>query len=72
MDPDSADVDEDNSNENWGHMQFTGGGLTICSALVDWEVVGNTSMAFKLITAAARTCKGFVCCERVVSNGVPC
>ena len=56
-DPDSEDVDKDDANENWGHMQFTGGGLTICSALVDWEVVGNTSMAFKLIAVAARMCK---------------
>lgn len=56
-DPDSEDVDEDNSNENWGHAQFTGGGLTIRSALMDWEAVGNTSTAFKLIAAAARTCK---------------
>lgn len=56
-DPDSVDVDEDNTNENWGHMQLTGGGLTICSALVDWEAVGNTSTAFKLIVARARTCK---------------
>ena len=56
-DPDSEDVDEDNANENWGHAQFTGGGLTIRSALVDWEAVGNTSTAFKLIAVAARTCK---------------
>ena len=56
-DPDSEDVDEDNANENWGHAQFTGGDLTIRSALVDWEAVGNTSTAFKLIAAAARTCK---------------
>ena len=56
VDPNSKDVDEDNTNENWGHVQFTGG-LTICSALVDWEAVGNTSTAFKLIAVAARTCK---------------
>jgi hypothetical protein len=56
-DPDSPDVDEDNSNENWGHASFTAGGLTIRSALVDWEAVGSTSTAFKLIAAAVRVCK---------------
>ena len=56
-DPDAPDIDEDNSNENWGHMQFTAGGLTIQSALVDWQVVGSTSTTFKLIAAAIRTCK---------------
>ena len=56
-DPDAPDVDEDDSNENWGHAQFTAGGLTIRSALVDWQAVGSTSTAFKLIAAAIRTCK---------------
>ncbi|KAH9163396.1 hypothetical protein EDB89DRAFT_2078867 [Lactarius sanguifluus] len=56
-DPDAPDVDNDDSNENWGHVQFTVGGLTIWSALVDWESVGSTSTAFKLIAATVRTCK---------------
>ncbi|KAH9043909.1 hypothetical protein EDB85DRAFT_1885415 [Lactarius pseudohatsudake] len=56
-DPDAPDVDDDNSNENWGHAQFTAGGLTIRSALVDWKSVGNISTVFKLITATVRTCK---------------
>ncbi|KAH9020370.1 hypothetical protein EDB84DRAFT_1565734 [Lactarius hengduanensis] len=50
-DPDAPDVDDDDSNENWGHAQFTAGSLTIRSALVDWESVGSTSTAFKLIAA---------------------
>jgi hypothetical protein len=56
-DPDSMDADADDSNESWGHAQFTAGGVTIRSALVDWEAVGGTSTAFKLIAAAVRTCK---------------
>ncbi|KAH9177465.1 hypothetical protein EDB89DRAFT_2064450 [Lactarius sanguifluus] len=56
-DPDSMDDDDDNSNESWGHAQFTAGGLTIRSALVDWEAVGGLSTALKLIAAAVRTCK---------------
>ncbi|KAN0139984.1 hypothetical protein V8E53_001880 [Lactarius tabidus] len=36
-DPDLPDIDKDDSNENWGHAQFTAGGLTIQSTLVDWE-----------------------------------
>ncbi|KAH8978792.1 hypothetical protein EDB83DRAFT_2537454 [Lactarius deliciosus] len=56
-DPDAPDVNNDDSNENWGHAQFTGGGLTIRSALMDWESVGSTSTAFKLIAATVRTCK---------------
>lgn len=56
-DPDAPDLDEDDSNESWGHAQFTAGGLTIRSALVDWEAVGSTPTAFKLIAATVRTCK---------------
>jgi hypothetical protein len=56
-DPDALGVDDDDSNENWGHAQFTAGSLSIRSALVDWEAVGSTSTAFKLIAAAIRTCK---------------
>lgn len=56
-DPDLMDTDADDSNESWGHTQFTAGGVTIRSALVDWEAVGGTSTAFKLIAAAVRTCK---------------
>jgi hypothetical protein len=56
-DPNLPDIDKDDSNENWGHAQFTAGGLTIQSTLVDWEAVGSNSMAFKLIAATIRTCK---------------
>jgi hypothetical protein len=51
------DLDKNNSNENWGHAQFTAGDLTIRTVLVDWEAVGSSSTAFKLIVAAIRTCK---------------
>jgi hypothetical protein len=34
-DPDAPDIDNDDSNKNWGHAQFTAGGLTIQSSLVD-------------------------------------
>jgi hypothetical protein len=56
-DPDALDDEDDDSNKNWGHAQFTVGTLTIRLALVDWEAVGSTSTAFKLIAAAIRTCK---------------
>jgi hypothetical protein len=56
-DPDAPDIDDDDSNENWGHAQFTAGGLTIWLSLVNWEAVGSTSTAFKLIAAAIRTSK---------------
>ncbi|KAH9010334.1 hypothetical protein EDB84DRAFT_1570578 [Lactarius hengduanensis] len=42
-DPDAPDVDDDDSNENWGHAQFTAGSLTIRSALVDWESSSSAS-----------------------------
>jgi hypothetical protein len=65
-DLDALDDEDNDSNENWGHVQFTAGTLTIRSALVDWEAVGSTSTAFKLIAAAIRTCKvaRAMCAER--------
>ncbi|KAI0044239.1 hypothetical protein FA95DRAFT_1625999 [Auriscalpium vulgare] len=56
-DPNAADIDEDNTNANWGHRQFTAGGLTCTTVLTLWSAVGNTNIAYRLIAAALRTCK---------------
>ncbi|KAH9016534.1 hypothetical protein EDB84DRAFT_1567198 [Lactarius hengduanensis] len=57
-DPDALDVNDDDSDENWGHAQFTVGSLTIWSALVDWE-------------SDLQGGQGVVYCERVVLYYVP-
>ncbi|KAF9459837.1 hypothetical protein BDZ94DRAFT_1300247 [Collybia nuda] len=44
-DPTAPDIDEDNTNLGWGHMQFTAGGLTL-----------STEMLPKLLVAAIKTC----------------
>lgn len=56
-DPASPDIDEDNTLENWGHYQFTAGGLTLSSSLTTWEDVGSVAFALKLVAAALKTCK---------------
>jgi hypothetical protein len=55
--PNSPDVSEDDSGSNWGHLQFTGGAMTIRSVLTSWECVGCTEIAQGLIAAAIKTCK---------------
>lgn len=56
-DPNSPDFSADNSNETWGHYQFTGGSLTCRSVLKSWDCIGNTETARRLIAAAIKTCK---------------
>jgi hypothetical protein len=56
-DPNSLDISEDDSGSNWGHLQFTGGAMTIRSVLTSWECVGSTETARELIAAAIKTCK---------------
>jgi hypothetical protein len=50
-------VDEDNAGAQWGHYQFTGGGLTLSSSLTSWQDIGNVSTAFKLVAGALKTCQ---------------
>lgn len=52
-----AELEDDNENEGWGHYQFTAGNLTCSTVLCDWESIGNTSTACRLIAAAIKTCK---------------
>ncbi|KAF8867498.1 hypothetical protein BD779DRAFT_1483283 [Infundibulicybe gibba] len=56
-DPNSDEFSEDDSNGSWGHYQFTAGGLTCTSALLNWRSIGNTETACRLIAAALKTCK---------------
>lgn len=55
-DPNAPDVDEDNTNLGWGHMQFTAGNLTCRSVLRTWEDIGNVKMAYRLLAATVKTC----------------
>jgi hypothetical protein len=65
-DPNSSEIGEDDSNESWGHWQFTAGGLTITAVIQDWAYVGDVDMACKLLAAAIQTCKvaRHICLER--------
>lgn len=56
-DPNSPEVEEDDTNESWGHQQFTAGCMTISSVLQSWASVGNAETACKLISATIKTCK---------------
>ncbi|KAF8256925.1 hypothetical protein EI94DRAFT_1744036, partial [Lactarius quietus] len=55
-DPSSPDFDEDNLGQNWGHYQFTAGGLTLSSTLTTWQDVGSIATALKFVAAALKTC----------------
>ncbi|KAJ8486997.1 hypothetical protein ONZ45_g14487 [Pleurotus djamor] len=63
-----ADVDEDNTNESWGHHQFTAGVLQIDSVIKSWSDVGSVGVAFELLSASLRICS----CARHICyhNGV--
>ncbi|KAF8256365.1 hypothetical protein EI94DRAFT_1767769, partial [Lactarius quietus] len=55
-DPSSPDFDEDNLGQNWGHHQFTVGGLTLSSTLTTWQDIGSFATALKFMAAALKTC----------------
>ena len=55
-DPEAED-NEDQTNQSWGHLQFTSGGLTCLTVLVSWASVGNINTAFWLLAAAVKTAK---------------
>src|SRR6266700_254209 len=69
-DPNSSEIGEDDSNQSWGHWQFTAGGLTITTVIQDWACVGDVDMACKLLAAAIRTCKvaRHICLERNITS----
>jgi hypothetical protein len=54
-DPNAPDISEDETNANWGHYQFTAGGMTCTTALSTWNEIGAL-VACKLIAAAFKTC----------------
>lgn len=68
-DPNSSEIDEDNSNQSWGHWQFTAGNMTITTVMKDWAGVGSVHMACKLLAATIRTCKAarHICHERNIT-----
>lgn len=56
-DPNSADIQDDDTNANWGHHQFTAASLTCSTVLDSLENIGSTEIACRLIASAIRTCK---------------
>ena len=69
-DPNSSEIGEDDSNQSWGHWQFTAGSLTITNVIQDWACVGNIDMVYKLLAAAIRKCKvaHHICLERNITS----
>ena len=55
-DPGSLDIEEDDANQNWGHDQFTAGGVSPLSLLISWQSIGNVPTTFKLVAATLKTC----------------
>lgn len=56
-DPVAPDIDEDDTNLGWGHIQFTAGGMTLSTVIRSWENVGNVATAYRLLAAAVKTCR---------------
>ena len=69
-DPTAPDISEDDHGSSWGHLQFTGGSMTVTSVLTTWGCVGNTETACRLIAAAIKTCKvaRHICFEQNVTT----
>ena len=68
-DPNSSEIGEDDSNQSWGHWQFTAGNMTITTVLKNWACIGNVEMACKLLAATIWTCKvaRHICHERNIT-----
>ncbi|KAH6905642.1 hypothetical protein BKA70DRAFT_1107456, partial [Coprinopsis sp. MPI-PUGE-AT-0042] len=66
-DPNDPSIDEDETNQSWGHQQFTRNG-NLDSAAPSWEAVGNVEAACKLIAAALKTSRvaRYICTQRKV------
>jgi len=56
-DPNAEDLSIDDTNEGWGHCQFTASNLTFSSVLVSWDDLGGVGIACQLIVAVIKTCK---------------
>ncbi|KAF6759080.1 hypothetical protein DFP72DRAFT_1064034 [Ephemerocybe angulata] len=54
-DPRSPGISEDETNESWGHQQFTAGSLKLDTVLKTWECVGSVDMACRLLAAFIKT-----------------
>lgn len=54
--PHAPDIDEDDTNFGWGHLQFTAGGITLRSVFKTWSDVGNIPTAYRLLAASLKTC----------------
>jgi hypothetical protein len=70
-DPNSSELSEDDTNQSWGHYQFTSGGTTLRSVLTKWEDVGNVKTACELIAGVIKTCRiaRHICFQRGVAPG---
>ena len=70
-DPNSPDIDEDNTGLSWGHYQFTAGGLNLLSSLITWKDVGSVAIAFKFVAAALKICQeARLICEEAKTSTV--
>jgi hypothetical protein len=69
-DPNSPDMSEDDTNESWGHYQFTSGDMKCTTVLTSWGDIGNVDAARRLIAAAIKTCKvaRYICFQRGVDT----
>ncbi|KAF8879369.1 hypothetical protein BD779DRAFT_1447003 [Infundibulicybe gibba] len=70
-DPNTFDEEsEDETNANWGHYQFTAGGINCRSVLTTWSRIGNTETACCLIAAALKTCRiaRHICIKRGIQS----
>jgi hypothetical protein len=66
-DPNDPSIDEDQTNQSWGHQQFTrNGGLN--AATQSWESVGNVDAACRLVAGALKTARvaRYLCVQRRV------
>jgi hypothetical protein len=65
----SPDISEDDTNESWGHYQYTASALMHTTVLKSWDSVGNINTACRLIAAAIKTCKvaRYLCFARHIS-----
>ena len=69
-DPNSPDIDEDNTGLSWGHYQFTAGGLNLLSSLITWKDVGSVAIALNFVAAALKICReARLICEKTSTVG---
>ena len=69
-DPNSPDINKDNTGLSWGHYQFTAGGLNLLSSLITWKDVGSVAIALNFVTAALKICQeARLICEKTSMVG---